>query len=329
MLGRPEIYEGVMRLRPTFVRIVASWNRLEPAPPKAGIHYWNTGALAALDREISFFEARRVAVLLDFHQVGWSPFFVGGRSGVPAWYYKNERFGVQDVSLAEAAFWTKERARSLSAYEALARFVVRRYVAWPNVFAYEFVNEPPTGTLRETGERWIVDWQTSLERRIAPFLAGRLFVLSCCATSDAEVARMRLALSEKHDYSPESLAVDYHDYWMPVNDKSLQRYTGTVSEQRAHLLQVSGAFKGLSIPVIVGEWGIRQSLAGGLTYQAQLLDVFKVLHAPNARWFFWPNDDDGWNLLDASNAPTALAVQLEEAWRRPATFEKKRQATAR
>ena len=100
MLGGPSTYSHVPEVRGNFVRLVISWDRLEPSPPLNGVHQWNTGDLRLLDLETAWFAKLGINVVIDLHQVGWSRFFTKGGTGVPAWYYARGPFDATKIAQA-------------------------------------------------------------------------------------------------------------------------------------------------------------------------------------------------------------------------------------
>src|SRR5436190_23066648 len=136
----PGTWQPVVDVHANFARIFVPWSSVEPTAPTGGVHAWSSSVLASIDSAVSNMQANGIAVEIDFHQCGWSPYFAsanGGAcaSGVPAWYYADGRFPAtsQGEADAEAAFWTTEAASSEADYAAFARMMVERYSAYPAV----------------------------------------------------------------------------------------------------------------------------------------------------------------------------------------------------
>ena len=113
----PGTWQPVVSVHANFARIFIPWSTVEPTAPSGGVHTWSSSALASIDSAVANMQANGIAVEIDFHQCGWSPYFAsanGGAcaSGVPAWYYADGRFPAtsQGEADAEAAFWTTEAA---------------------------------------------------------------------------------------------------------------------------------------------------------------------------------------------------------------------------
>src|SRR5436190_4340950 len=153
----PGTWQPVVAVHANFARIFIPWSTVEPTAPSGGVHTWSSSTLAAIDSAVSNMQANGIAVEIDFHQCGWSPYFAsanGGAcaSGVPAWYYADGRFPAtsQGEADAEAAFWTTEAASSEADYAAFARMMVERYSAYPAVIGFGIFNEPHAGSLGAT-----------------------------------------------------------------------------------------------------------------------------------------------------------------------------------
>jgi Cellulase (glycosyl hydrolase family 5) len=86
--------QATMALGANFVRIRVAWSEVEPAAPVNGAHTWNQTLLANLDKEVAWYAAHGVSVLIDFHQFKWSTYFSGsGAQGVPSWFYSQVHAG--------------------------------------------------------------------------------------------------------------------------------------------------------------------------------------------------------------------------------------------
>src|SRR5438105_11448612 len=70
--GSNMAYKKAALLGANFVRVAIYWSDLEPSPPDHGIHIWDAEKIAQLDAEVQYLANRKVNILLDLHQSGWS-----------------------------------------------------------------------------------------------------------------------------------------------------------------------------------------------------------------------------------------------------------------
>jgi endoglycosylceramidase len=161
-----------------FVRLGISWANLEPTRPTSGpagrlTHHWNRHYLRALDGVVAAFRARGVAVVLDMHQVGWSPAFKdlpnrerpGGPAqcegtGMPAWLYPRPtgasvKSAREPVGAAKCAFYANVAGpgvleRPQQGLAAVWQMLAERYATDATVIGADLFNEPnPTLRCRE------------------------------------------------------------------------------------------------------------------------------------------------------------------------------------
>src|SRR5262249_15641671 len=145
-------YQQAAALGANFARLVVYWDELEPNPPVNGVHSYNSALLAQVDVEVQSLASQGVYVLVDLHQWFWSPYFNSATNasghGVPPGELAGYPQTVAGMQQAEAYWWTNPQG--LADYEAFAQMLVSRYSAFPNVIAFEILNEPPWGSLPQT-----------------------------------------------------------------------------------------------------------------------------------------------------------------------------------
>jgi endoglycosylceramidase len=335
-VGSPQAYERAPELGIDFARVYVSWSQVEPRSPSDGEHHFDQHLLAALDREIAFFQEHRINVLLDFHQFRWSPYFgnpacVGAGcsqgNGVPTWYYADGRFPKRGgTAAAKAAFWTSESDRSLPAYAAFAEMMARRYARYPNVIGYEIMNEPAPGALRgNDATQAILRWTAQIRRVLAAVDPARTVVFMCRGGGNG-VGTADLSPFGSLDH----LALDFHDYfngragtglsqdgdewvpsWKATHNQQSEDYTGSEAAQAAVLDVPLARTRRWRIPLIVGEWGVRTGTPGSLEYGAQMLALFREHGISWARWTLGGTGD--FALLAPGGGWTPEALQLRDA----------------
>jgi hypothetical protein len=157
----PDTYANVERFGFNAVRLAISWANLEALPPlgrtEIGLsHRWNGQYLAALDAAVRGFTGRGIAVVLDMHQLKWSPAFQSIPSGedsvycqgagMPAWLYPDAaRESVQSAKCDFLANRTDAAAPLASVQDGFAqvwRMIASRYASDPLVIGADILNEP-------------------------------------------------------------------------------------------------------------------------------------------------------------------------------------------
>ena len=139
------------------VRLPIAWAVLEPTPPTRLpdgrlSHHYNMAYVRTVDQTISRFRAAGVAVILDMHQVYWSPAFknipiYGGAhlcqgGGFPAWMYETSS-SKSAIRTAMTSFFANDHDVQQGFVDAWT-FFARRYRNDPTVVGADMLNEPVT-----------------------------------------------------------------------------------------------------------------------------------------------------------------------------------------
>ena len=328
-------YSQAVALHANFVRIVAPWSLFEPVAPTGSTHHWDLAMLHLLDREVNFFRAHRINVLIDFHQFNWSPYFAGHHCrnsgkclarGIPAWYYANGRFpdSGSGERAAQRAFFTSESRQSLADYAAFAEMMATRYARDPNVVGYEILNEPHPGDLGDStaATNTMLRWQARIRRVLQTVDPTRTEFVMCSGGGEG-VGTADLGLLG----SPDGLALDWHDYfnghpgtglnsagdqWVPswpaTHNQKTASYTGTLKAQDAVMRVIVSRARHWRVPLLVGEWGVHTGSPGSAAYQSQMFSLFDRYGVSFARWEL--TSGGGFGLLTDSGGSTAEGTQL-------------------
>jgi hypothetical protein len=313
----------VAELGANFARIYVSWAAAEP---RRGV--FNEAYLRALDGQISYYGRQHIQVLLDVHQCGWSSYF--GGQGIPAWYYEDGRFpAATGLSDARRAWWSTEAARSKAAYRPFLEMMAARYGAHANVIGYEIMNEPIAPFARNEyheATQLVLAWQAAMRWAIRAVDPSRTVFVMTRTGGDLGLKGADFSVFGR---SLEGLAIDFHDYyngayddgltpdgetWSPSYEATHNQYStayrGTLVNQEQHLLVPLTKARELNVPLIVGEWGVRNDDVGAMVYQRQMLFLFRKYHLSWARW------NMGRSVLgllqtDGTFTPSALQIQAE------------------
>jgi hypothetical protein len=340
--------QQAVALGANMVRIPVPWSQIEPTAPTNGVHNWDTAQLQALDSEVSFLQQHDVNVLIDFHQVHWSPYFAnvcqpgtatcGNGQGIPSWYYADGRFPktLAGLTAAQAAFFTTESDQSLADYSAFAQMMVARYSTFPNVVGYEIINEPQGGDL--ANDMSLHNVTSTMLRWQAGVLAGmrevdpiRAAFISCRGGGEG----VGTADLSAFNHDPH-LVLDFHDFfngipnggfdiagdnwvpsWAATHNQFVTDYQGTLdSQQRALMVAIRRAAQA-GIPLFVGEWGARWDDQNAAIYQTQMLTLLDRYGVSWTRWIL--NSSDRFRLLGPGGTPNSQALQVGSALAVPPT----------
>jgi Cellulase (glycosyl hydrolase family 5) len=150
----PAEYANVRHWGFNVVRLSFSWANLEPTAPRGNDHTYNLAYVRAIQREVTGFTSRGVAVVLEMAQSNWSPAFaVRGANhlkcgvGMPLWLYGASpgslggSSGGPTIGEAKRAFFAN-RGNVQAGYAAAWRFLVRRFAHNHLVVGADMMNEP-------------------------------------------------------------------------------------------------------------------------------------------------------------------------------------------
>jgi hypothetical protein len=334
-----DVYPGasapVAAVGANFARIFVPWSSVEPDAPVDGVHSWSTSVLSAVDASVSALEAQGIAVEIDMHQCGWSPYFnVGGCSnGVPAWYYADGRFPATGLGEADAkaAFWTTEAAKSEAAYTAFAQMMVQRYSGYPNVIGFGIFNEPQPGSLGATTDATnaMIRWQADVGAALRQVDTTRILFFMCRSGAEGITTA---DLSPLAGLGP--VALDFHDYfngvpgygydasgdnwspsWALTHNQTSTNYQGTEAAQESVLDVAVAKTQTAGIPLLVGEWGVRKDDSGAAAYQTQMLDLLARYRISAARWDI--GTTDLFALRNPDGSFNAAGLQLQQDFATP------------
>ena len=313
----PKIWVKASELGANFIRLPVIWSDIEPTRPVNGVHAWDTELLRAIDTQVRFHGDQGIHVLIDFHQLHWSPYFAASGRGIPAWFYAGK--GFTRMSDAVGAWYTDPAGEA--AFKAFVRMMVTRYRGFANVMGYQVWNEPWSGTLGNNhgATQVVLDWQARIRQEIVALDPLRTVVIQARGGGNLGL--------KNGDFSAfgslKNLAVDLHSYftadgtgytpdmedWSPSHFAThlwnFPEYKGTEANQQKLLLQSLNKTRALGIPLIVGEWGIPNRDRNWRGYQAQMLRVFAKHNVSWTRWDLSWNKTMGVLFEDLSYRPQA------------------------
>ncbi|HEY3764797.1 MAG TPA: cellulase family glycosylhydrolase [Gaiellales bacterium] len=326
------LQDRVVQLGANLVRIHVSWADLEPTAPAPGDPGWNTALFAAIQKQVGWYAAHSIDVMIDLHQYDWSSYFGGRGNGIPAWFYTTVHPGEYPPTArgeveAYTAFYADPAAIRL--YGQLAQKLAAAFAGDANVVGYEVLNEP-YARAAQSGAQAVIGFEARIRQAFAGVDPKRTVFVMTRTGGDLGLmdATFRAFGGLAH------VALDYHAYfagrpgtgmsfdgeawapsWNATHMQIVHAYRGTEAAQAAVLLTPIRKADDLRIPLMVGEWGDLRGTRAGAAYQAQMLAVFDRHGLSWARWAMSAKDVFG--ILDARSDPTAAFVQLQRALATP------------
>jgi cellulase (glycosyl hydrolase family 5) len=302
MSARAPLAGHVVDLGANFARLRVFWNRVEPGPGA-----FDAAELARIQATVDELARHRVFMELDLR----------GRPA-PAWFGSTQNF-----------FGANRRA-SQAAYLGFAAAVVRRFDTNPWVIGYGIFNEPGPYSWHGGGlgsprlSRRMLSWQAGIRDgilRIDPYRAvflnvrgGNYGVRTCFSCAGFRLAH---TVIDWHDFynglygtGMDETADNWLPSWEETHNQRHTEYLGTIANQWANLAIPWARSRELGIPMIVGEWGVRNDDVNGLVYDEQMERLFDRHGLSWARWDMDGNSVLG--LLDRHGALNAQGVWLQK-----------------
>jgi hypothetical protein len=318
----------VVQLGGNLARIHVTWADLQPTAPTASNPGWNTALIASIGRQIAWYRAHSIDVLIDLHQFDWSSYFTSQGHGIPDWFYTQIHEGEypptrHGADEAIAAFYSDPAAIRL--YGQLARMVAAKFGADPNVVGYEVLNEPAAPG-DHAGAQSVLAFEAKIRSVFAAVDPLRTVFVMTRTGGDLGLLDANFKAFGNLDH----VALDYHAYfagrrgtgltfdgeswapnWTVTHMQVTHVYRGGEALQRDVLMTPILKANDLRIPLLVGEWGELRGTSGGSTYQAQMLAIFDRHGLSWARWAMSAKDTFG--ILNAASQPTRAFEQLRRA----------------
>ena len=265
--------EKVVELHANFARVRVLWVEIEPRRGQ-----FDAGELRRLDAFVAYLTAHRVNVELDLR----------GRE-LPAWV--NVR-----------GFHAHHAPAPRGAYLDFVRAIVKRSMGNPYVIGYGIFNEPRPaiggidGSLRL--DRQMLEWQAGIRDAILAidplttvFFNVRGGALGAEACFRCAGFRLAHAVLDWHDFyngccgsGLDATDDNWVPNWSKTHNQLSTRYHGTAANQWLNLAIPWRRTHLLGIPMIVGEWGVRNDDVNSRVYNEQMEGIFDRHGISWARW---------------------------------------------
>ena len=292
-------FEGVAGLGSNVVRLMLSWEALEPTEGVRDLEYW--GRYVAM---IHAAHAHGIGVIVDFHQDVYASPFCG--DGFPLWTlgslpHGEPRYDCQffewpmqyyssssSVNQAFERLWTNEDGIRTK-LGAMWRFVASELRDHPGIVGFEPINEPGVGTgPRETLETSVLPAFYEEIGGIIEEEAGAAVIFGGSTAGDSTVVHSLVRPALDHFvFAPHSYDALGFIGITNANYDRLRR--GTITS-----ITWSGQD---SAPTIVGEWGLPNTNSAKAAYLDVLLDIYDELNLNAVHWDAhvsatkWNNED--------------------------------------
>lgn len=268
--------EEAVAVGSNFVRLRVMWAHAQPVPGALA-----SSEVAQLDTAVAYLAAHRVNIELDLRG-----------HPAPAWFGPTE------------GFFSTNRVASQAAYLGFVRAIVRRYDRNPYVVGYGIFNEPQPFGWNGGGlgaaryDRRILRWQAGVRnaiRAIDPYRVvflnvrgGNYGLKTCFRCVGFRVAHTVIDWHDFYNGCCGSGMDAADDNWVPdwpsTHNQRSTCYEGTIANQWANLSIPWKASHRLGIPMIVGEWGVRNDDVHATVYDEQMERLFDNHGISWARW---------------------------------------------
>jgi aryl-phospho-beta-D-glucosidase BglC (GH1 family) len=267
-------YTRVADFGANFARIRVLWSKIEP---KRDV--FNEPELARLDQVVQALNSQQIAVELDLRG-----------SPAPAWFDPK-------------GFWRVNAAASHAAYKPFVKEIVQRYDQYPYVIGFGIYNEPhpftPIGLGTHKLSQTMLTWQATIRDQIRKLDPSRLVFFEVrggnygIKHADFKAAGFGLShvVYDWHSFYNGAFGSGFdkvNENWIPSwPETHNQRSTVYEGTQQSQWLNFDIAWKRthlMGIPMIVGEWGVRDDDAGRDVYDQQMGAIFDKTGVSFARW---------------------------------------------
>jgi hypothetical protein len=268
--------DRVVEVGANFVRLRVLWAHAQPS--RGGL---DARELGRLNRAVNYFSAHRINIELDLR----------GRPA-PEWFGSTTNF------------FSKNRVASQHAYLGFVLGIVRRYDRNPYVVGYGIFNEPEPYSWNGGGfgtpllDRRMLRWQATIRDAIlatdpyrAVFLnvrGGNYGMHTCFSCAGFRLAHTVIDWHDFYNGCCGSGRDERDDNWIPnwaaTHNQRSTHYHGTTANQWANLAIPWQRSHALGIPMIVGEWGVRNDDSHATVYDEQMEQLFDQHGISWARW---------------------------------------------
>jgi len=309
-----------------FVRFLIFWDAVEPAPGVIDSTY-----LDAVEGYLDWLHEAGVYVVLDMHQDVYSSVFCC--DGAPAWAVRDdgEPFELQPLWFANYFqpavrrawdnFWDASgpHADLQRHFAAAWAAVAARLGGHPAVLGYDVLNEPFPGSAFDLLNLPGGPMPAFERDRFAPFYErviaairaedadGWIFFEPSYGMPSAGLPSYLPKLSDPRPGEPR-LAYFPHVYsitleggggYDPLSDRTVAKW----EQSRLDDLARHGA------PMLIGEFGVTDSVAGGLAYLREVLDVADALTSGWTVWDYEPSSG-GYSFIDSQKNEKAAKADV-------------------
>lgn len=299
----------------TAVRLPTSWDLIEPQPGKYDEAYLSK----YVDTQIAWAKKYGLYVILDMHQLGWSPYFTyaykSGATGLPKWAvsaYANNAGGERQ---AKMDFWnslgpngsapSQSNLSMQDRFLAMWKFVAARYSSENIVAGYDLFNEPGANDMNTMN--WASkDYDKFASITVPAFLARVVDAIRSVDSNHVifwEPARIWPTQTGYLDRPNVIYSPHYPGGWSLIDG-----YDGNntlLATSLDTLLHQSYAW---NQPLFIGEWGIRAEARNADRYTHDLSDLMDM-HFVSSAWWAFARDSFGMYLLNEKGVERAVFIR--------------------
>jgi endoglycosylceramidase len=298
----PEVFDPLPAWGVEVVRLLFTWEAYEPDPGRYDASY-----LAYYTDAVRAAWQRKIYVIVDFHQDGFSRFAVGGcGDGFPKWAlppsvtpappdngaacaaWGSKMLGDPDLPRIWDAFYS-DQFGARTRYLAMVGSVAAALAAEPAVIGYDLLNEPGGDEVAQIGPLYRDAAQAirAADPRAVLFVSPRALTSAGTAT-----------MLERPGFANFAYAPHYYDPGVFLI------HTWNGYDEKAPFDRMAGQAAAWGAPLFLGEFGAPPATEEVAGYLATVGDRLDEGFASAAEWCYTPGwtdaAKDGWNAEDFS-----------------------------
>lgn len=284
-------YKKIADMGFNVVRLPIAWQYIEPVEGQYDEGYFTQ----FVDKDIGFAKKYGLYIILDFHQYGWSPWFL--RSGIPSWMVSSYPVTIEGLKQAIKDFWLGKGPNGTEATQTnpsmkdrmikVWEYLAQRYKDESTIAGYDLFNEPYD---LDVPTDYVYDFYEVLIDNISTVDNNHIFIYEGATNSTYSYGRL---------LNKDNIIFSHHLYLTQSG------YSGDITQLEGYLLgkldyPESNPMKNWNIPIYVGEFGSIGPDGNNFPNGSQFMhDLPLLFNKYNFHWTVWSysNSNSPWRIV--------------------------------